>query len=278
MVMMIIGVGVWVHYTQQAVNHAEYAAALLGPSVTAKELDRVTAALKGTASSYIIFACALFGLGLWRKLLSVEADVSGPNQKLLRIYRIVNASLHFIWWLIMVWIVVLMMGLGVFCHSIWVGNHAAKQVLTNQETMTRYPTTAALGVTADQLSKAQGDAMLAATSVKTGFPAQAVCPGTCANIAMFAFLSVDAAQACVCDKTVLQLVVGATQDALDCVAGIMVGVWFMYIFGEALRVSVACDFVHATHEAAGGTHASGGGGAPAAAAGPRGTGRGYNKI
>lgn len=68
-----------VHYTQQAVNQAEYAVALLGPSVTAKELDRVTAALKGTASSYIIFACALFGLGLWRKLLSVEADVSGAE-------------------------------------------------------------------------------------------------------------------------------------------------------------------------------------------------------
>ncbi len=67
--------------------------------------------------------------------------------------------------------------------------------------------------------------MLAATSVKTGFPAAAVCPGTCANVAMFAFLSVDASQACVCDKTVLHLVVSATQNALDCVAGIMVGVW-----------------------------------------------------
>lgn len=29
---------------------------------------------QGTSSSYLIFGCALFGIGLWRKLLAVEFD------------------------------------------------------------------------------------------------------------------------------------------------------------------------------------------------------------
>ena len=50
---------------------------MLGSTVVVKDLERVTQALKGTGSSFLIFGCALFGVSLWRKLLAVEFDSHG---------------------------------------------------------------------------------------------------------------------------------------------------------------------------------------------------------
>ncbi len=76
-----------VHYTMVMVHQVEYSLTVLGPSVTAPNFGRVEEAVKGTSSSYMLFACALFALGLFRKLLSVEYDLSGGFEWNSRVHK-----------------------------------------------------------------------------------------------------------------------------------------------------------------------------------------------
>ncbi|KXZ53155.1 hypothetical protein GPECTOR_7g1047 [Gonium pectorale] len=289
MVCMIIGVGVWVHYTAEVLHQVEYALEVLGPTVTADNLGRGVEAIKGTSSSYLLLACALFGLGLYRRLLSAQHDTSGPNPKQLLIYRAVNAGVHFLWWLVMVWVVLLWAGLAVLAILTWVGKRAVRQVLANQAAMAPLYSrwagdVAGWALPPDALAAAGGDVIVAITR-RSGWPAVLTCPSTCANLQLFQFLAVDSSQACVCDQGVLSTVLAATQAAQEAVPGMFVGIWFMYVFGDLLKTSLACDFTGASRDAEGGSGSlpgpAGGGGAGAGGLGLRkvpSTGRGYTKL
>ncbi|GLC34923.1 hypothetical protein PLESTB_001178600 [Pleodorina starrii] len=272
MICMIIGVPIWVHYTAVMLHQVEYSLGVLGPSVTAPELGRVNEALKGTSSAYMLFACALFALGLCRKLLSVEHDLSMLNAKQLAIYRPVNAAVHFVWWLIMIWVVVLMMGCAVFAILTWVGYRAVQQVLANQVAMAPVYGAWTSGyanwtMSQGEISAAGGD-LITAMMIKNGWPAAVTCPSTCLNLRLFQFVKADAAQSCVCDSGALRLVLQAARTALDAVPGMMVGIWFMYVFGDFFKTSLACDFINASRDAESGNLLR---------AGSSG-GRGYSKL
>ncbi|GIL54330.1 hypothetical protein Vafri_9907 [Volvox africanus] len=252
---MIIGVPIWVHYTVILLHQVEYSLDVLGPSVTAPNLGRVEEAIKGTSSMYMLFACALFGLGLFRKLMSVEHDLSGLNPKHLTIYRAVNATLHFLWWLIMVWVVVLMMGLAVLAILTWVSYHAVQTVLANRSAISPLYSSWKGGpynvtLTSGEMAAAGGDLVLATMS-KNMWPEATACPSTCLNLGLFTFVQADVTTSCICDLDVLALVAEATRTGLDAIPGMLVGIWFMYIFGDFFKTSLACDFINASRDAEG---------------------------
>ncbi len=45
-------------------------------------------------------------------------------------------------------------------------------------------------------------------------------------------VQVASSGACVCDSATLQAVASAARTALNAVPGLLVGVWFLYVFGE----------------------------------------------
>ncbi len=116
------------------------------------------------------------------------------NTKQLTIYRAVNAAVHFIWWLIMIWVVVLMMGLATFAILTWVGYNAVEAVLANQKVLA--PTYVnwqnghtSWNISSGEAAAAGGDLVLA-TMIKNGWPPAATCPSTCLNLNLFAFVEV----------------------------------------------------------------------------------------
>ncbi|KAG2485948.1 hypothetical protein HYH03_015392 [Edaphochlamys debaryana] len=261
MIFMIVGVSVWVHNMREALNQVDLALALLGPSVVATDQFRAEQAIPATSSVYMIWACILFGLSLWRRWLAAETDSAGPNYSRLQLYLLFNSLAHLGWWMIMVWIVVLISGLGAMSIMVWVGYRATQQAVANQAVM--QPT---YTLWLDQgwanpasVKRAQGD-VIAAAMLDEGWPLATTCPSTCLNLGLYQFVEVSLSDACVCDIATLQGVAAAARAALDVVPGIFVGIWFMYIFGDLYKVSLACDWVGADREDAQEARGGGGGG------------------
>ncbi|KAG2449153.1 hypothetical protein HYH02_005900 [Chlamydomonas schloesseri] len=296
MLMGIIGTGIWVHYTAYMYNQVNWALEILGPTVTAPNLGRIHEAIIATATVYMIFAFLNFVVGLWRKVIQVKQDLEGYDAKTGNIYRIVVLLLGFSWWIQVVWLVLLLMGCGIFAVDTYVAYRLIEKVQLNQAAMApvynAWVTGVATGwtVSSSALAAAGGD-LIVAVGDGNGWPRAVTCPSTCLNLATFPIVEVDPDQACVCDAVTLAHANEALDNALSATAGMFVGLWFMWVFGDFFKTILTADFVRSDFEAkvqerAGAGGGGGGGGAMGGAGGKsfgaRGGasfgGRGYNKL
>ncbi|KAG2444561.1 hypothetical protein HXX76_001306 [Chlamydomonas incerta] len=296
MLMGIIGTGIWVHYTAYMYNQVTWALEILGPTVTAHDLGRIHEAIIATSTVYMIFAFFNFLVGLWRKVIQVKQDTEGFDVKTGKYYRIVVLLLGLSWWIQVAWLVLLLMGCGIFAVDTYVAFRVIEKVQMNQAAMsavyTDWVTGAATGwsVNTASLAAAGGD-LIVAVSDGNGWPRAVTCPSTCLNLATYPIVSVDPDQACVCDPVTLAHANEALNNALSATAGMFVGLWFMWVFGDFFKTILTADFVRSDFEAkaqeagaagGGGGGAGAGSGAGGKSFGARGAasfgGRGYNKL
>lgn len=114
------------HYTNAVFYYAKHGFQILGIDQlliynTAFNLTRVYTSLTATAIVYLIFGLMIVILGTWRGWQALDQDLNGrvyDNQAGLTMFMIF--ILQIVWFLIMLWLVLLMMGDAVFVAWIYV--------------------------------------------------------------------------------------------------------------------------------------------------------------
>ncbi|GLC71458.1 hypothetical protein PLESTF_001118000 [Pleodorina starrii] len=154
-----------------------------------------------TSILFLIYACVIFGLCLWRALLEAEIDHLGEVKDKLQLYQMANLGVRICWLIIMTWLVLLLSGCGIF--GVYVSNmrYLVRTTLENQNTV--------------------------GAPVRTG--AYPDCPATCVDLYVVDYIDVPLSQACVCSPSALKSILGHLNNAVAGAPGCFVGAFMMYV-------------------------------------------------
>ncbi|GIL49292.1 hypothetical protein Vafri_5682 [Volvox africanus] len=122
MLASIISICVWIHYTQVVIFSIRGALDVVDTAATADNYYVLSQSVVATSVLFMIYACVIFGLCLWRALLEAEIDQLGEVKDKLQLYQMANLGVRICWVAIMTWIVLLMAGCAIL--GVYVSNMA----------------------------------------------------------------------------------------------------------------------------------------------------------
>mmetsp|Transcript_17965 Transcript_17965/g.32805 ORF Transcript_17965/g.32805 Transcript_17965/m.32805 type:complete len:254 (-) Transcript_17965:323-1084(-) len=204
----IIGVAIWTHFTILSYHGMLAAATRLGATVDILKSPMILKSVQATTSVYMIFCVLLFVLAYYKKYMIISAGAQPSS------HVIIQRTCQALWWMFMVWVVVL---------------------LTGQSSMLTYAS-----VMRGVISKALDWQTNSKPSGEYLNPL--ICPGNCLNLGLYNFLSVDSRYSCICDNDLLTSVSNDLHIIPKSTAGIMVGLWLMYIMGDVLKNMAIFEF------------------------------------
>lgn len=242
MLLSIISCSIWIHYTQEMAVHTDTALRIFGDSIAADNQYVIVSSVVATSVLFLIYAAVMFGLSLWRALLEAEVDMEGIVRDKLQLYQMANTGVRVCWWAVMTWMVVLMIGNGIF--GIYVTNikFMLTETLANIELLGAY--------------------------VRGPYPD---CPANCLDLWVVDYIKTSRAFGCICNKSTLQAALAEFQSASNAISGSLVGVFMMYVVAGFWRSDLSKQYASVRKEQdiakrlAGGGAAAGSGGRGAAA-------------
>jgi hypothetical protein len=233
-IFMCIGVGLWVHYTVLAYNNTAAVIQILniqGEGSTNSNINRIFESLQATAVVYCIFSGLIIGLGSWRGMLEMDLDLSGRLHEYWPYFMAAMIVLQGSWWIIMVWLVLLIMGDGIFLSWLWITRQGLEATLIAQGNV--------------------GSSTFQYSSIYT-------CPATCFNANSYAFFGMSSyggpnsgtfsSEGCICDPNTITAALSAVSTGYSATGGLMAGVWLMYICGNVLVYYMTSVMMTATKE------------------------------
>mmetsp|Transcript_2718 Transcript_2718/g.5998 ORF Transcript_2718/g.5998 Transcript_2718/m.5998 type:complete len:286 (+) Transcript_2718:221-1078(+) len=231
--LMVIGLGLWIHFTSVAYNQCRKVLDIMGLQITNPQdlqIERVHNALVGTSIVWCLVTACVMALGVWRGMIESDQDLQGKVDDRSAIFQYICFSMQIAWFLLQTWLIFMIAGDFAFVSAMWILQHVFQTVLLTRSLMQR-------GTAAGSFPS---------------YITELNCPTTCFNANAYDFVGVvdfDSDQiGCICDPTTLTDASEAMDTAFNASSGMMTGILFMFIFGTGFSYWLTGAFSHTRRE------------------------------